>query len=269
MTFQDISRVEVTKVPTPATGTSFSYGDNFTNGATGRGGVTMSASATARLVTTTATGLTYRFDDGTWRIESGVSQSVSNSEMQNVQNGQFGGYTAVMMNPVRVVFSDINPTRPAGIHVFDNNNREVDIYNIQNYRGSAASDSRYDIMDKYQSANLNVRRRLGFLPVPATVQIGGLRRIQINDTKADSPAWTFNGPDGNAATFEPPPPNTMMQVYVNQDSHYGFKNIPWISPSRAWAAYQANPALFSQTLAQVVAQETGRINNSERIRETV
>ena len=56
---------------------------------------------------------------------------------------------------------------------------------------------------------------------------------------------------------------------MNQDSNYGFKNVPWISPSRAWAAYQANPALFSQTLAQVVAQETGRINNSERIRETV
>jgi iron complex outermembrane recepter protein len=60
-----------------------------------------------------------------------------------------------------------------------------------------------------------------------------------------------------------------MQVYVNQDSHYGFKNIPWVSPSRAWAAHRENPALFSQTDAQKVAAEQGRINNSERIRETV
>ena len=134
--------------PTPAPGTPFSYGENFTNGATGRGSVSMSDSATWRDVTTTASSLSYRLDDGKWRIESGLSQSISKSDMRNRQNGQFGGYSATMLNPVRVVFSDINPTRPGGIQVFDNSNRAVDIYDIRNYRASGASESNYDITDK-------------------------------------------------------------------------------------------------------------------------
>jgi outer membrane receptor protein involved in Fe transport len=60
-----------------------------------------------------------------------------------------------------------------------------------------------------------------------------------------------------------------MQVYVNQDSHYGFRNVPWISPSRAWSAFQASPGLFAQTPAQVVAAENFRISNSEYIAEGV
>ncbi|MBI4622732.1 MAG: TonB-dependent receptor [Verrucomicrobia bacterium] len=260
--------------PTPAAGTPFSYGENFTNGATGRGAVTMSTSATWREVTGTTSSLSYRLDDGTWRIEASLSSSVSRSEMLNRQNGQFNGFSAEMMNPVRVVFSDINPTRPGRIQVLDNSNREVDIYDIRNYRattasGAPTSGADYDITDEFQSGNLSVRRELDFMPFPAALQLGGQQRIRTNDTRTDSPNWTFNGPDGNPATPEPPPPNTMMQVYVNQDSHYGFRNVPWISPSRAFAAHQANPALFSQTAAQRVAQETGRINNSERIRETV
>jgi len=258
-----------TGTSTTASGTPLTFGDTFTNGATGRGTVSMNGGATWREVDTTTLSLNYRLDDGVWRIETGVSQSLSNSAMRNRENSQFGGYAVALTNPVRIVFSDITPTRPGGIRVFDDSNREVDIYDIRNYRGNTASESNYDIMDKYQSGNLSVRRTLGFLPVPAALQLGGARRIQINDTQADSPAWTFNGPDGNPATIDSPPPNTLMQVYVNQDSNYGFKNIPWVSPSRAWAAHQANPALFSQTDAQKVAAEQGRINNSERIRETV
>jgi TonB-dependent receptor len=255
--------------PTPASGTPLTFADTFTNGATGRGTVSMNGGATWREVDTTALSLNYRLDDGIWRIEAGISQSVSDSVMRNRENDQFGGYAVALTNPVRVVFSDITPTRPGSIRVFDEGNREVDIYDIRNYRANTASESNYDITDKYQSGNLSVRRTLGFLPVPAALQMGGSRRVQINDTQADSPAWTFNGLDGNPATIESPPPNTLMQVYVNQDSHYGFKNIPWVSPSRAWAAHQQNPALFSQTEAQKVAAEQGRINNSERIRETV
>lgn len=255
--------------PVPATGTPFSFGDNFTQGATGRGTVSMNGGATWRVVDTNASSLTYRLDDGLWRIEAGLSQSVSQSDMRNRENGQFSGYAASLNTPARVVFNEINPTRPGSIRVFDNNNREIDIYDIRNYNANSAAESNYDITDEYQSASLSVRRSLGFLPMPAALQVGGSRRVQINDTRTDSPSYTFNGLDGNAATLESPPPSTMMQVYVNQDSHYGFRNIPWVSPRRAWAAYQTNPTLFAQTPAQVVAQESGRITNSERIRETV
>jgi TonB-dependent receptor len=45
--------------------------------------------------------------------------------------------------------------------------------------------------------------------------------------------------------------------------------MPRVSPTRAWEAFQRNPSLFSQTPAQVVAQEQFRISNSEYIEEAV
>ncbi len=258
-----------TGTPTVAGGTALTFGETFTNGASGRGTVTMNGGATWREVDTTASSLSYRLDDGVWRIEAGISESVSDSAMRNRENGQFSGYAVALTAPVRLVFANIIPTRPASIRVFDDAGREVDLYDIRNYRANTASESLYDITDRFQSGNVHVRRTLGFLPVPAALQLGGSRRSQINDTQSSSPAWTFNGLDGNPATVEAPPANTLMQVYVNQDSHYGFRNIPWVSPSRAWAAHRANPTLFAQTDAQKVAEAQGRINNSERIRETV
>ncbi len=61
--------------PTPATGSPLSYGPTFTIGATGRG--TLSNNGTNQLInqiTDTST-LTYRYDDGHWRIESGGSRA--------------------------------------------------------------------------------------------------------------------------------------------------------------------------------------------------
>ncbi|MEY4941323.1 MAG: hypothetical protein RIQ93_3058, partial [Verrucomicrobiota bacterium] len=46
-------------------------------------------------------------------------------------------------------------------------------------------------------------------------------------------------------------------------------NIPWLSPSRSWTAFQANPNLFVKTLAQQVAEEDYRMTNSEYMQETV
>ena len=121
---------------------------------------------------------------------------VSDSAMRNRENGQFNNYSAVVTVPVRVVFLDINATRPGQIQVFDDSNREVDIYDIRNYRATTASESNYDITDKYESANLNVRRALNFLPVPAARKSAERDGSKRNDTRADSPAYTFNGPDG-------------------------------------------------------------------------
>jgi TonB-dependent receptor len=60
-----------------------------------------------------------------------------------------------------------------------------------------------------------------------------------------------------------------MRNYVNQEEAFGFRNMPWVSTKNAWRAYQENPVLFDQTSAQVVASELFRLNNSERMQETV
>ena len=185
-----------TGTPLPATGTPLSYGESFTNGATGRGGVSMSGGATWREVTTTASSLSYRLDDGFWRIEAGLSRSVSDSAMRNRENGQFNNYSAAVTVPVRVVFSGHQRHAAGPGRVFDDSNREVDIYDIRNYRATTASGQ----LRHHGQVRVGQLERASRAELPAgagCAAIGGARRVQTNDTQADSPAYTFNGPDGN------------------------------------------------------------------------
>jgi len=104
--------------------------------------------------------------------------------------------------------------------------------------------------------------------VPAAVQIGGLTRVKVRDVRRQSINWTYNGPDGNAATPDSPEPYRMTN-YVNQPEYFGFRNMPWVSTYKAWEAFVANPALWSKTIPQQFAEEQFRINNSERLEESV
>ena len=256
--------------PTIATGERMTYGDNFTSGATGRGAVTlMGQHASVRhQLDTKATNLRYRFDNGDWRVETGVGLSRSEGGYQDTKHGRFRTLGTAMRNPVRVVLADINSDRPNTIQIFDNNNQPVDFYNLDNYRlNTAASTPRY-IQDDMVTAKLDVRKSLGMLPFPAAVQLGGSERVQRRDVRRESIAWTYNGPDGNAATPDSPVPYAMT-TYINQKESFGFRNMPWISVYKAWEAYQANPNLWSKTPAQVVAEELFRVNNSERLQEDV
>ena len=253
--------------PTPAAGIPMTYGEDFTNGATGRGSVTMNPTSQTIEGGTVLTNLNYRFNDGRWKIESGVSNSTSDWIRDNTGAGHFNSLNAVMTVPVRTVFSKGSPDRPGAIQIFDNSNREVDIYNIANYYVANANDTPYHSDAGVRSGNLNVRRGLEAFAFPAAVQIGGSHRIQTLDVRTETRTWTHNGPDGNPLTDENPSAY-LMQVYKNQDSFYGFKNIPWLSPRHALTAYRQNPVLFSQTPAQIVAQETTRITNSEYIKES-
>ena len=173
-----------------------------------------------------------------------------------------------MRVPVRVSLREINEDRPQVIEIFDNNNQPVDYFNLDNYRLNTANSTPRYIRDDMTSAKLDVRKSLSMLEFPAAVQVGGLHRLQRRDVRRQSISWTYNGPDGNPATIDSPTPYAMT-TYINQKDNFGFRNMPWISVHKAWEAYQANPALWSQTPAQEVAQELFRINNSERLQEGV
>jgi TonB-dependent receptor len=250
---------------TVAGGTPFSYSENFTRGATGRGAVTLNGSAQTFKGNTDTANLNYRFDNGTWKVEAGINRTASERSRPNP--GHFSGLSSTI-SPARVSLLDLAIDRPGVIEVFDNAGLPVDYYNPANYRLATASEAPYNSRSGFKSANLNVRRRFNVLPFPTSLQVGGYQSIMDVDSRQESYSWTYNGPDGVAATPDSPVP-FLMQSYRNQDSHYGFKNVPWTSVNRAYTAWKENPNLFTQTPAQVVAQETYRITNSEYIEETV
>ena len=254
--------------PSIAGGTPLSYNETTTVGATGRGGVSFSGNYLHIDARTLGTNARYRFDNGTWNVDSGVHYSTSKTWRRYEQKGQFQSLNISMVNPVRVTFEGITPDRPTTIRVFDNNNRELDINDINNYRMNATnavtSTDYRDHKEDVFGANLNVKRRLNLLEIPSNIQVGGLYRAQIRDRRSTSNQWNYNPPDGNfsAAPF-------LAQVYRNRPNYFGFDNIPWTSSSIAVEAWKRNPSLFIQTPTQVVAAAQAQIVGSEWLRENV
>jgi TonB-dependent receptor len=248
--------------PLPATGVPFSFTQKETLGATGRGAVTLSGGAQTFEGATDQYTIKYRYDDGQWRIDGGASLALSNRSRPNP--GHFGGMTTTLNGPVRVSLRDIVLDRPWIIEAFDNNNRPIDYYDINNYTLTTATQQPYDNTSDLRSAHANIRRRFNFLPFPTALQVGAFQSAMKINARVQTITWSYAGPDGLTTTPDSAAPY-QMQSYRNQDSHYGFSNVPWVSVNRAFN----NLNLFTQTPANLVTSEQSRITGSEYIKETV
>ena len=253
--------------PAVAGGTPLTFGESFTSGATGRGAVTLgSGNFMTRYEEVRGAGLRYRFDNGAWRIDASLTRSYSTNAFRSGDEGNFAGMNVTLVPAVRLVLQDITSIQPRSIRAFDNTGREVDLYDISNYRVNNASLLSRDVSEDMRAADLNVRRRLGWLPFPAALQAGGLVRQQERDSYKESATYTHNGTGGNlsAAPYR-------NQVYVGRNSHFGLPGLvpPWTSKHRAYRAWRENPALFTRTAAQAVAEAQFHITNSEYLQETV
>ncbi|MDO8539061.1 MAG: carboxypeptidase regulatory-like domain-containing protein [Opitutaceae bacterium] len=161
--------------PTPATGTRMTFGPDFTNGATGRGSANLGSGSQKQSAIGNGVNARYRFDNGEWNLNSGVSLNKTRRfDYGAPADGMFNGTSIALRGPVRIEFSALEPDRPGTTRAFDNNNQEIDLYNINNYIQTAATDSSYFYRTGVEAADLSVRRRLGWLPFPATVQVGGV-----------------------------------------------------------------------------------------------
>src|SRR5690606_6929946 len=108
-------------VPTPASGTPFSFGDDYTIGATGRGAASMGGAASVHTVkASNAANLPYRYNDGTWRIHLGVDPAEDKGGYRDTAEGHFRQMSSNTRFPVRVTLADIDRVRPGTIQIFDN-----------------------------------------------------------------------------------------------------------------------------------------------------
>ncbi len=251
-----------------AGGVPLSFGPDFTQGATGRGGLTLNGQFFNIRGATEALNTRYRHDDGRWKIEAGASWSESHTVFRDTDAGHFFSTTSTLVAPVRITYAGITNEGPGRMEAFNNAGQPVDWHSISNYRITGANSSLRDVGDTVASADLSVRRQVTLSGVTLGLQAGAAHRWQQRDTRRRDLAWTYNGLDGNPATAEAPTPYAAT-VYADRPAVFGFERIPWVSPHQAWRAYQADPRLFSQTVAQQVTAETFRITNSEVFDETV
>ena len=250
--------------PTPANASpNATWDSTFFRGSLGRATITNNGTAQLANQKSDNTNLTFRYDDGRWRLESGLSRSESRFKRRYWDGGFFYQTIATNSRPIRINFLDIAGDHPGRIEVFDATNQPFDWRDLSNYRPTTTNVADTNTINLAANGYVNVRRRLDFLPFPAALQIGGAQRIQRLDTNPQAINLTFNGPAN--ATAEP----YGMQVYRDMDSHYGYFGIEWMSPVRVFQAYQADPTLYTKTEAQRFAEGNARVDGSEFVRETV
>jgi TonB-dependent receptor len=208
----------------------------------------------------------YRFENSNWKIDSGASFSTSKTWSRFHERGTFNSMNITLLNPagVRVFFDDIRPERPGSIRLFDAANRELNINDPGIYRLNTATSGAYrDIRNDLIVGDLAVKRKLNVLGVPTGVQVGGLQKVDIRDNRRMTRTFTYNPPNPS----DPTPTPFVAQVYSHRKNYWDFDDVPWTSTNRAVEAWKQNPNLFTQTLAQQVAQEIDRINNSQWFHE--
>jgi len=262
-----ISNLGTNATPTPATGSGLTFGPDFASGPTGRGTVTLASGASIQInKNNVGNNLNYRFDDGNWRIQTGLSRSTAKLWLRDTHAGNFRQLGVALVDPARVRFSEISELRPGKIEAFNNANQPIDLGDVRSYRLSTANSTPRDSDDIIDGANLDVRKQVNFLPVPAAVQLGGRSKIQTRDVRRQNMTWNYTGLNGS---FSPAP--YVSPVYKNDATgpRSDGATTPQISPKLVWEAFAKNPTLFSQTLAQIVAAETFATRNSELVRENV
>lgn len=264
----NIFNVGTIGTPAVAGGVPMTWDATSTRGATGQGTLTTRGMSQKLPQITDTTTLTYRYDDGRWKLEAGLSRSASKMLRLYEDAGFFLNAFAANNRPVRINFLNIDTEKPGLIEVFDNNDQPFEWRDLRNYRGTQANSATTRISNKLTNGYLNLRRTLSFLPVPAALQVGGSQRELKLDMRPQSMVWTFNGPGGNSAATAPLAPYA-AQVYTKRDSHYGVSGMEWLSAMRAYQAWQLDPRLYSMTPAQAFNAENFRIDNSEYIKETI
>jgi len=257
--------------PTVAGGTPLTWGPTFTVGATGRGAIQMSGNAQKIPVNTDTHSLNYRYDNGYWRVEAGLSRSDTTIERIYAKAGFFWQSLAVNNVPVRITYQAGSEAGfPAAINAYDNSNQPFDWHKLQNYRGTNGLTGELKDTSEADNTFVNVRRALGMFSFPAAIQAGASERQRVFDTTGTvQTQWTFTGPDGRSgATASMVPYRT--QVFKG-DFHSDplFFGTEWLSARQAWLAFQENPLLYTKTSAQIFATENSRLNTSEYFKETV
>lgn len=249
--------------PSVAGGRPLEYGSDYTYGATGRGDVTMGGGADFQQPgRTRSANLRYRFDDGVWRVEIVADYSIANGSFRDTtaKPGRFRTVNATLLMPVRIEFQGIDEVGPQSIRVFDNNNNEVSLFDIANYRLNTATSTNRDFVDEFRSGKIDLKRRINTFSMPLAVQVGAALKEQERDIRRFSSTWNYQGPADLGYL-------THSKYQTRNDPR--FKDVPWLSTTKAWSAFVENPSLFTQTPAQVLGQERFQIRNSEYVTEEV
>ncbi|WP_414664462.1 TonB-dependent receptor domain-containing protein [Horticoccus sp. 23ND18S-11] len=252
--------------PTTTPGAALTFGDTFAHSGTGRGTASFASNLLHIDARTLGSNVRYRYQNSDWVVDVSGYASTSKTWMRHVSKGHFNTIGTALLNPagVRVDFDDIRPEGPRSIRAFDANNREIDLLDLRNFRLNTATDGVIrNHRDDTAGTEGSVKRSMKLFEVPTSVQVGGLFKSQDRSHRRKSRVFTYNPANPADPTLAP----FAMQVYKGRQNYFDYDYIPFPSPNRMAEAWGKNPALFTQTAAQQVAEEQSRIVGSENFKE--
>jgi TonB-dependent receptor len=256
-------------------GRTLTFGPTFAQSATGtfsstdpygnRGRVTQGSSFRDKLGNTFAANVRYAYTGSNWDVEAGAHTAKSRTWYRVLGRGHFAnvGTRMVGVSDLRADNIDF----PYHTYVARNaGGVEIDPYNLNNYRLTTLSDDPVDGVAKMHGFYADAQRDFDLGKFPVSVKFGARLYEESKDNRRATRSFTFVGADGIANTADDNAGAFKDTNYSNEDPYWGSRPIDWINSYQLAEAFAANPSWFSEN---AVTSETFRINNSEKITETI
>jgi iron complex outermembrane receptor protein len=267
--------IGTTTTTTVVSGRVLNWGTGYSESATGttsatdpygnRGRVTQGSSFRDKYGNTAAANIRYVYTGSKWDAEAGAHAAKSRTWYRVLGRGHFANVGTRMVGVANLRVDNVAfPT-----HTFvarDAAGAEIDPYNLNNFRLTTLSDDPIDGVAQMKGAYADLKRDFDLGSMPLTVKLGTRVYEESKDNRRATRSWTFVGADGIANTADDNARPYMDTNYSGEDPYWGSRPIQWIDAYKLAETLKTNPNYF---LENAVTSEQFRINNSEKITETI
>ena len=268
--------IGTTATTTAAGGKVLTFGPDFAESATGvfsatdpygnRGRITQGTSFRDKYGNTNAGNIRYVYDGPTWDVEAGAHAAESRTWYRVLGRGHFANIGTRLVGVSDLRADNVNTPDTLTFVAKNSAGLPINPYDVANYRLTTLTDDPIDGVAKMKGGYADLKRDFDLGKLPLTVKIGTRIYEESKDNRRATRSWNFVGADGVANSADDSAAPYLDTNYINQDPYWGSKPIQWVDAYKLAQELQAHPNYFQENL---VTSETFRINNSEKITETV
>lgn len=269
--------IGTTATTAAAGGTVLQFGPDFAQSATGtfsatdpygnRGRVTQGSSFRDKYGNTNAGNFRYVYTGSAWEVEAGAHAAKSRTWYRVLGRGHFANVGTRLVGVANLRADNVNNPDKLTFVAKDATGAAIDPYLLSNYRLTTLTDDPVDGVAQMKGAYADLKRDFDLGRIPLSIKAGTRVYQETKDNRRATRSWTYVGPDHTANTFDD---NAGQYIDVNgssMDPFWGSKKIQWMDPYKlADTLMSIHPDYFT---TNDVTSETFRINNSERITETI
>jgi iron complex outermembrane receptor protein len=252
-----------------------SFGPTFTNGAIGKGAITMGSSDRNKWGTTFNFNTRYSHHGPVWTVNAKFEYSHAATHYADAADGYFDS-TVLTLKSMSVNYANIdtyNGVRPGAISVFNATGGGINPYNYQNYNIVSALSDPENGQDIFHVWQADIARDIG-TNVVTTIKLGAALSWEDRSDRILDNSYNYVGPAsatagtstgiGSAGLY-----NLTDAAYSRVAPPYGFAPFTWMSNAALFQLEQNNPSLFQLIQTGSTGSVAEQARNSSFISEKV